>query len=231
MRGIRDELLRLIDANKFKTVLEAGCGTGHWLKGIRDISTEIYGIDLSEGMLREAQKFGERFGLICADADRLPFIKKQFDLIYCVNAIHQFTDKKEFIISASKLLRPNGILAVFGLDPRNKEDEWYVYKYFDHVLENDLARFPSFGKVEKWMIESGLQNIERKIVEKIRNDRKGGDIFNDSFLQKEQSSQLAALSNHYYSDGIERIKREAVLNPDKIFPVRMNFTAISGRRT
>jgi ubiquinone/menaquinone biosynthesis C-methylase UbiE len=230
MKGVTDELSGIIRGNKFSTVLEAGCGTGYWLKSLEQISAGLFGVDISSGMLRYARRNNSGAGLICANANLLPFNRERFDLIYCVNAFHQFTNKKEFIFSASRLLKRKGILAIIGLDPSSRENEWYVYEFFAGVLENDLERFPPFGQIEEWMSDSGFFEVKRKIVERTSNNRRGKEVFDDNFLLKTQTSQLAALSEAEYLSGMKRLGEAVIKDPERVFSSRMNFTAITGRR-
>lgn len=230
MTGISDELRRIVITSKSKNVLEVGCGTGYWLNCLKTENINLFGIDLSRGMLGKINNDELKLNLICADANSLPFIYGQFDLIFCVNAIHQFRDKKEFIKSAARLLKPEGILAVVGLNPGHKDHKWYIYDYFEGVYQTDLKRFPSFTDIKTWMKDSGLKNVRLKTAHKIRSDKKGKEVFNDSFLLKDQSSQLASLSEEEYSAGIEKIRKAVENNPKKLFPVRMNFVLIKGNK-
>src|SRR5262249_5259732 len=67
-----------------QSVLDVACGAGFLLRAYRDAGAEVFGVDLSEAMLREA---GKTLGasvpgdhLIQADAARLPFEPERFDL-------------------------------------------------------------------------------------------------------------------------------------------------------
>ncbi|MCX6170114.1 MAG: class I SAM-dependent methyltransferase [Ignavibacteriales bacterium] len=228
MEGINKALLNIISENKFSNILEIGCGTGHWLKKL-DHGLNKFGVDFSAGMLKEAQRNINKINLIRADANSLPFASSKFDFIFCVNAIHQFENKKEFIRDSSRFLKPDGVLTIIGLDPGNKNDNWYIYDFFEGTLEKDLNRFPSFELIELWMKEAGLRNVKINIVENIINDMTGEEVFNDTFLLKNQSSQLASLSDKEYSAGINKIKEAVEINPKMIFPVRLSFISVSGK--
>ena len=54
-------------------VLEVGCGTGHWLAGLNGAPNGLYGIDLSPGMLAQAQQRALPFMLTSGRAEALPF--------------------------------------------------------------------------------------------------------------------------------------------------------------
>jgi SAM-dependent methyltransferase len=182
-------------------------------------------------MLKEAKKYNNRTKFIRADANSLPLIDGKFDFIFCVNAIHHFANQKKFITNTVKLLKTNGIFTIVGLDLWDEAYKWYICDYFDGILEKDLKRFPSFQEIQTWMEESGILGININTVEEIKSDRNAGNVFSDPFLQKDQSSQLAALSGQEYSTGIDKIKKAIENNHDIVFPVRLKFISISGRKT
>jgi SAM-dependent methyltransferase len=213
MHGVSKALLNIISENKSKNILEVGCGTGHWLKELNLCDLNKFGVDFSNGMLKEAKKHDNKLKLILANANTLPFVNGKFDLIFCVNAIHHFDNKREFILNSSRLLKPNGTFAVFGLDPRNKNDKWYIYDYFEGTYKKDLQRFPSLEDIATWMNEAALEQIEINTVERIQNDLTGSDLFNDTFLRKDQSSQLAMISEEEYLIGMNKFKNAIKENP------------------
>lgn len=96
-------------------MLEVDCGTGHWLEGVCDHAHEVYGLDLSVGMLAQAQQGRKITGLSQGRAEELPFPTASCDLIYCVNALHHFQCQREFVGQARRVLRQGGALAVFGM--------------------------------------------------------------------------------------------------------------------
>ncbi|HWQ83594.1 MAG TPA: hypothetical protein VN363_03455, partial [Anaerolineales bacterium] len=103
---------------------------------------------------------------------------------------------------------PGGILAIVGSDPHNQSQrgQWYVYEYFEGVLQSDLERFPSWGQVLNWMIGAGYANVCWQPVEILNNTWQGEDVFTDPFLKKEATSQLSLLSDGAYQSGLNRIR-------------------------
>lgn len=229
LAGIHNSLEKIITENNYEVILEIGCGTGHWLNKIQNKKRKVFGCDLSTGMLKEAAKVRNNKSLFCAKANILPLQNKKFDLIFCVNALHHFENKKSFIFDAAGLLAQNGSLCVYGIDPRFSGDEWYIYDFFEDRYEKDLIRFPSFGEIQKYFSEAGLKNIQFEPVEIICNQRTSENVFDDPFLQKSGSSQLASLSDKDYEKGIEKIKTEVQNNPTKIFTSKFTFSLISGK--
>jgi ubiquinone/menaquinone biosynthesis C-methylase UbiE len=194
---------RELDAQR---VLEVGCGTGHWLARLQPNIPGAYGLDRSTGMLDHAKSRCASLRLVQGCGGRLPFAAGSFDILYCINAIHHFSEQRRFIFEARRLLRRGGVLTVCGTDPRDKRDSWYIYKYFDGVYQTDLKRFPSWRTVHGWMAEAGFTQITLKPARRIEQTFTGEDVFNDPFLQKDQVSQLALLDDEAYAAGIGRMK-------------------------
>jgi len=187
-------------------VLEVGCGTGHWLAGLRGVPNGLYGIDLSAGMLKQAQGRALPFTLIRGRAEALPFAAASFGLVYCINAIHHFARPDEFIRQARLVLRGGGALTVLGTDPRVHRNDWYVYDYFDGVYENDLRRFPAWEQVQAWMAQCGFERMELRPVDEMGKPKHGREVLQDPFLEKNATSQLILLSDQAYAAGLERIR-------------------------
>jgi ubiquinone/menaquinone biosynthesis C-methylase UbiE len=204
-RGTASALRSLAQENNARRILEAGCGTGHWLAGMQSVPAHLYGLDLSSGMLRQAQQRQVPYALVRGRAGQLPFAGDVVDLVTCVNAIHHFQWQQAFVLEAHRLLRPGGALAVVGTDPRAHRQRWYIYDYFAGTYETDLARFPSWGTILDWMAEAGFERIEWRPVEQIVDHKIGRAVLADPFLQKEACSQLALLTDQAYAEGMGRI--------------------------
>jgi ubiquinone/menaquinone biosynthesis C-methylase UbiE len=182
-------LRQLLRPDLSSHILEVGCGTGFWLASFAS-DDEVYGLDLSPGMLRRAREKHANAYLICGTAEQLPFHERTFDLIYCVNAFHHFAHKLAFIREATRLLRSGGTLAIIGMDPHGKCDKWYIYDYFRGTYEMDLRRFPPKAQIVAWMTEAGFYEMRDCVVERILNHQYGRAVLNHSVLQKNGTSPL-----------------------------------------
>lgn len=223
-----EKLLKLLISDyNCKNILEAGCGTGRWIQSLTDSDLNVYGLDYSLDMLK-ISKSTSAVNILNADADYFPFKDNFFDLIFCVNAIHHFADKEKFAAECKRTLKPNGILAVFGVDP-HKDKDWYVYDFFENVYLNDLKRFPSQKSLEKLLISKGFGDVNIKIAEEVLNDHVGSEVFKDPFLEKNHSSQLANLSKEDFELGIENIKAKIDQQPKYVFRTNVIFYLISAK--
>jgi ubiquinone/menaquinone biosynthesis C-methylase UbiE len=227
--NIENSIRNIVSKNHYKTILEAGCGTGRWISSLEDISKKIFGLDYSFDMIKIPKMKKSYLNLVNADAVHIPFKNNFFDLIFCVNAIHHFPDKEKFISECKRTLTSNGMLAVFGVDPHIDKD-WYVYDYFDSVYENDLKRFPSLELLEKMLAAEKFDDIKITEIEKVYNERIGNDVFNDPFLSKYHCSQLANLSDEEYQKGINKIKYQITKNPKTVFKTSVIFYLISAKK-
>ena len=227
--GIASKLLELAQEVKALRILEVACGTGHWLE-ILQAKSKVYGIDLSFGMLKKAIERKGRFFLINGDIASLPISNGNFDIVFCVNSLHHFRNPSGFIFDAQKLLRRDGVLAIFGMNPHANGDRWFIYDYFPETYEADLGRYPSQGTIVDWMISAGFKNVKWQIGERIVDHREGGDVLP---LSKNFTSQLTLLSPAEYRRGINRIEsalREAkAVGETLTFPVDISLSMITGR--
>jgi SAM-dependent methyltransferase len=226
--NIEKEIKSIITSNNYKTILEAGCGTGRWISSLEDKDINIFGLDYSLDMIKIPKDEKSHHKLVNADAVDIPFKNNFFDLIFCVNAIHHFPDKEKFISECNRTLKSNGMLSVFGVDPHIDKD-WYVYDYFDSVYKTDLKRFPSLELLKKILAAEEFSDIEIKVVETVHHGKIGKDVLDDPFLQKNHSSQLANLSDEEYRKGIDNIKNEIEINPGTVFTTSVIFYLVSAK--
>src|SRR5262249_35149995 len=107
-----------------KSVLEVGCGTGHWLAFLSGRRCRAVGLDLSHQMIARAK--GSGAGLVRGRAETLPFADESFDRVICVHALHHFQDREYFFGEARRVLKTGGGFINIGLDPHADRDTWWI---------------------------------------------------------------------------------------------------------
>lgn len=233
--GVRDFLINLTTTTNSGKILEAGCGTGHWLNSLGHLGKNLFGVDYSIGMLNVAKNNLTPANLVNADANKLPFKNNFFDLIYVINAIHHFNNPEKFVRDSFHLLKNNGAICIIGIEPRESKNSWYMYKYFARTYEIDMERFPTFKSLEENMMSAGFKNISTSPVHTVSTIKKNDEILSDHFAGKLGASQLALLSDDEYLDGINKIKydirKAAESNTDIFFETKLFFYSITASKS
>lgn len=95
----------------FTRALDVACGTGLSTVPLLDIADEVYGADISSGMLAVAPRH-EAIAYVEASAEDLPFDDGHFDLLTVSSGLH-WLDREAFLAEAARVLRPAGHLIVY----------------------------------------------------------------------------------------------------------------------
>ncbi len=231
-KGVEARLRSFAKRAGIQRVLEVGYGTGHWLETIADLNIGLTGIDRSPAMLQKARERGSRAHLLCGTAENLPLCKDYFDLIFCVNAFHHFSDPRKFVAASRDLLREGGVLAVFGLDPHVESTKWYLYDFFADVKAMDLSRYMAVRQVKQLMREMGFEDVESEIADHIHAHFINEGVLTDPFLVRESTSQLLMISDAAYSEGkralMSAVEAAKLQNLECHFEVNLNICVTWG---
>jgi SAM-dependent methyltransferase len=95
------------------TVLEVGCGTGHFSRWLGDQGLAAVGLDLSPAMLAEAQVL-DAGPLVRANARRLPFADGAFDLVAFITTLEFLEQPREALTEALRVARRGLLLGVLN---------------------------------------------------------------------------------------------------------------------
>src|SRR5829696_2261277 len=100
--GVRRTLVDFIGDSA--AVLDVGCGTGHWLAALKGCASlrRLCGVDASRSMLTRAKTAAPDACLVRARAEHLPWADATFDRVFCVNALHHFSDRIGFFVEARR---------------------------------------------------------------------------------------------------------------------------------
>jgi 2-polyprenyl-6-hydroxyphenyl methylase/3-demethylubiquinone-9 3-methyltransferase len=132
-------------------VLDLGCGKGRFAGWLTKQGAEVVGLDLSAGMLGEA----EGFGRVRASARRLPFANGSFDALIAIEVIQHVGAVAPVVAEARRVLRPSGRILVVdrnaaSLDVNRPWLPSLVIKRIDE--RRGLWMYPADGPVrERWL--------------------------------------------------------------------------------
>ena len=104
----KEELEELAVVWKQGKLLNLGCGHGADFLAFRD-NFDLYGVDFSSGMLKQAQKYAAKFkydvSLVEADICCLPFADNTFDWAIAVATYHHVKGREERLKALIELRR------------------------------------------------------------------------------------------------------------------------------
>ena len=92
-------------------VLELGCGAAQWTIALDQVGARVIGLDLSDQQLTRARAQSPSSSLVQGDAERLPFLREAFDIVFCDHGAMVFASPQVTIPEVSRVLRPAGLFA------------------------------------------------------------------------------------------------------------------------
>ena len=120
-RPAHDEVVAQLRDHQSARVADIACGTGILADRIqRDLHpAEVYGVDMSEGMLKQAQSRSSDVDWRRGPAERLPFDDDALDAVVTTSAFH-FFDQPAALAEFHRVLAPGGLVAVSTMSARQQ---------------------------------------------------------------------------------------------------------------
>ena len=104
------------EKSEYQNVIDLGCGTGLAGKDLRDISTNLFGVDISENMLFEAEKLNIYDTLIVGDiVEKLNASQDKFDLLVALDVLIYIGDVKSTFQAVRKCCKLDSLF-VFSVE-------------------------------------------------------------------------------------------------------------------
>jgi demethylmenaquinone methyltransferase/2-methoxy-6-polyprenyl-1,4-benzoquinol methylase len=174
----RNQSLRALGLPSGTTVLDLACGTGDFLKLLRDGGYRAFGMDLSWGML-EANRAG--LPLAQANGAHLPVATASVDGVTCGYALRNFTELQAVFDEFGRIVRPGGRISLLEVaEPdsgllRTGHRIWFrkvvpviggllsdrsAYQY----LPKSTAYLPSTEELRAMLLEAGFSAVNRRAL-------------------------------------------------------------------
>ncbi len=145
---INPSRLKAVLAHAGRSVLDAGCSSGEYVRHLTERNYDAYGIDLlanKEWHGIEANRFS------VADTTRLPFASKSFDTVISFEVLEHVPDVSAALCEYSRVARSNCILTVpncavyramgrAGLAFHHYRDRTHCNFFTEELLCTELAR-------------------------------------------------------------------------------------------
>jgi demethylmenaquinone methyltransferase/2-methoxy-6-polyprenyl-1,4-benzoquinol methylase len=151
-----------------ENILEIGCGTGQAIVKMAKIvgqSGKVFGIDISNGMLKIAQARMKKTGtrdqatLLCGDGTWLPFETGSFDGILVSFTLELFDSPEIPLVLAEckRCLRTGGRISVVGLSRKHPNFMIELYEWLHR-------KFPLFFDCRPIFVQQSLESAGFTII-------------------------------------------------------------------
>ncbi len=119
-------------------ILDIGCGIGVFEQALPELN--VFGLDISEAMLREAKKRSNKHFVI-GSAEELPFRNSSFDGAFMVTTLEFLKNPKKAVEEVARVLTPSGKFILMLLNPESKYFKTRVKRrgsYFRKIRHRNL---------------------------------------------------------------------------------------------
>ncbi len=195
------------DSSDHLSLLDIACGTGSQLVANRSIvpHARLVGLDRSLGMLGQARSKGPEIAWVQAEGAMLPFRPESFDFVSCQFGFHHVPDKTGMLGEVFAALRRGGRFVMRNLCPHEQPD-WLYYEYFPDAHTIDLEDFWPVDTIISTMEGTGFVALSVE-PEHIRFEQ-DLRVWLYMVRRRDLNSQLMAISDRAYQDGVGRLERE-----------------------
>lgn len=121
----RRSMNKFVGGLRPSVMIDVACGTGTWLLYFLHRGSTVFGVDVCEPMLREAEKHPSLRGyLALCDAEHLPFTALGADLVLCSMSLGYFPNLKLVFEEFHRVALPGAYVAVSDLHPAAVTAGW-----------------------------------------------------------------------------------------------------------
>jgi 2-polyprenyl-3-methyl-5-hydroxy-6-metoxy-1,4-benzoquinol methylase len=146
-RSIRDCILRIVDQAGPLDVADIGCGAGTQSILWAELGHRVYGLDVSEPLLKLARERALRSGLPIqfqlASASELPWPPQSMDVCLVVELLEHVAEWEICLNEFTRVLRPEGVLLLTTsnkLCPIQQEFNLPLYSWYPGSLKRHFER-------------------------------------------------------------------------------------------
>ncbi|MFD1260269.1 malonyl-ACP O-methyltransferase BioC [Entomomonas asaccharolytica] len=152
-------LARLPDTFQASSILDLGCGTGYFTKQLNKKFPQaaLFGLDIAEGMLKQAQQSVKLNSWITGDAEQLPLKDNSIDLVFSNLALQWCHDFSAVVAEVHRVLTPQGIFLFTSLCDGTLgelKQSWLAVDNYIHVNSfNNYQYYQQLIQTSKFIIE------------------------------------------------------------------------------
>lgn len=136
------------------TILDVACGTGNYTIALKNLGLHMTGVDVSNEMIKKAQKKTIEVAWDLADANTLPYTNNTFKGATCILAIHHFDNLLKPFQEVYRVI-DKGRFVIFTSSPEQMERYW-LKEYFPKAIKDSAKQMPSVSTVTDTLRQAGF---------------------------------------------------------------------------
>ncbi len=136
-----DNLQNFIDHKKVDKCLDIACGTGRLSAKLLQVTDNVYGVDLSEEVLKIAKNKYPQINFSLGESVNLPYEDNFFDLVVINGSLHHFFATEKTFTEAFRVLKAGAKFVVLGEPNKNYGAlwnpffyVWFLFRLFTRIL-------------------------------------------------------------------------------------------------
>ena len=146
-----EQFLRKIGLKEGQTVLDFGCGEGHYaIPAAKIVSNKgkVYALDKDKNVLSELEKTAMQFSLknieLMNEDARVPLNDNSMDVVLCYDVVHYLKNRTSIYSEVHRVLKPEGF---FSLYPKHHKDDYPLMELASFALEDAMEEVIKLGFV------------------------------------------------------------------------------------
>jgi tocopherol O-methyltransferase len=163
---LTEHLATLADIPEGAAVLDIGCGLGaSSLYLARKYKARATGITISPVQVEMARKAALAAQVdaqfLLMDAEALDF-PQQFDVLWSVESISHYQDRRSFFANAERFLKPGGVFALTDWFKKANLSAAQTRKFIEPIERGMFVELETMDYYESHLAGSGLQTVHRQ---------------------------------------------------------------------
>jgi ubiquinone/menaquinone biosynthesis C-methylase UbiE len=149
---ITNILVRELKIKPSATILDIGAGTGNYSYELAEMGYDVIALEPSKVMRTQAKHHRNilwKEGI----AEQIPLEDNSVDGVICTLASHHFRDLALCFSEMKRVLKENGKITLFTLDPRLCDADCWLLDYFGSILEDAYNIHPPIKNLSQLLEE------------------------------------------------------------------------------
>lgn len=164
-----EQLAGLAEIKYGSDILDVGCGMGaSSLYLAKHFHASTVGITISPVQVEMANNAAAETHLDCKfllmDAEAMTFQDQRFDLLWSIESISHYHDRKRFFASAAKLLKPGGTIALTDWFKKDGLTPAETRKFIEPIEHGMFVELEVMDDYEAFMTSNDLEITNREVL-------------------------------------------------------------------